>query len=250
MTRFLLLLLALVAAPAPAQLRVFAAASLTEAMQEAGRAYTARTKEPVSFSFASSGTIARQLEGGAPADLFVSADAESMDYAVAKGSIRPGTRRALLGNSLVLVAPMASRAKPVAMIDGRFPLLARLGPNGRLAVGDPAYVPAGRYAEQALTKLGLWRAVQPRLARAENVRAALALVSRGEAPLGIVYATDAALDKGVALAGRFPAASHAPISYPMALTTRAAPTAPRFARFLLSAQARAIFARYGFTPPK
>lgn len=228
--------------------RVFAASSLTEVLQEAGRVYTARTKVPVTFSFASSGTIARQLEAGAGADLFVSADEESMDYAAARRAIVPATRQTVTGNRLALIAPAGTRT--TLAIRRGLPITAALGAAGRLAVGDPAYVPAGRYAEQALTWAGVWPSVRQHLAKAENVRAALAYVSRGEAPLGIVYATDARLDRGVRVVELFPPASHRPIVYPMALTPRARSAAAGFARFLASRPGQALFARYGFSAPR
>ncbi len=240
----------LAAGPAAAEtppVRVFAAASLTEALGDAGRRFTAATGVPVTFSFASSGTIARQLAAGAPADVFLSADAVSMDQAVATGSVRADTRRVIATNRLVLVARAGSTlALPIAR---GMPLARALGPHGRLAMGDPAYVPAGRYAEQALRTLAVWDQAAPRLAKGESVRAALAYVSRGEAPLGIVYATDAALDRGVRIVGRFPAATHAPIVYPLALTPAAGPAARRFAAFLASPAGRRILAARGFAPP-
>lgn len=235
------------AAEAAAPVRVFAAASLTEALGDAGRRFTAATDAAVAFSFASSGTIARQLAAGAPADLFVSADDVSMDQAVADDSVVRGTRRIVAANRLVLVARAGSTVS--VKIGPGMKLAQALGPRGRLAVGDPAYVPAGRYAEQALTALGAWAAVAPRLARGESVRAALAYVSRGEAPLGIVYETDARLDPGVRIVGRFPAASHRPIVYPLALTPGAGPAARRFAAFLLSSEGQASLAARGFAPP-
>lgn len=245
------LLLALLPAGATAQdrapLTVFAAASLTEALQDVGRAYTRRSGRPVRFSFASSALIARQLEGGARADLFVSADTLWMDHVEARGLIDPATRRNLLSGRLALVAPRAATTR-LAIAPG-FPLARALGPRGRLAVGDPGYVPAGRYARAALTSLGVWTSVAHRLAPADSVRAALAFVARGEAPLGIVYQTDTRIEPGVRIVGLFPAASHPPIVYPMAVTRTATPAARALYAFLRGPQATAIFRRYGFGMP-
>lgn len=230
---------------APPPLTVFAAASLTDALGAVGRAWTARSGQPVRFSFAASGTAARQIAAGARADLFVSADAAWMDRLAADGRLVAGGRRDLLGGRLVLVAPVRSATR-LAIRPG-FPLAAALG-EGRLAVGEPRAVPAGRYAQQALTRLGVWDQVSGRLAPAPDVRAALAYVARGEAPLGIVYESDAYAERGVRLVGVFPAASHAPIVYPAALLRGAGPGAAAFYRFLAGAEARAIFRRYRFRP--
>jgi molybdate transport system substrate-binding protein len=185
-----------------------------------------------------------QIDAGAPADLFISADEPWMDDVARHGLIRPGTRVSLLANRLVLVAPAAS-AKPVAIRPG-FPL-ARLIGSGKLAMGEPNSVPAGKYGKEALTRLGVWDAVAPKVASSENVRAALALVERGEVPYGIVYATDAIAAKGVKVVGVFPAASHAPIIYPIAtLTASTSADAEGFRRFLISATGKAIFKKYGF----
>lgn len=239
------------ATPAAAQRRapvtVFAAASLTNALQDVGKAYTARTGAPVRFSFASSAVIARQLEAGAAADLFVSADLDWMDYAHARGAIDAGSRRNLLHGRLALVAPVASRT--TLKIRPGFPLAAALGARGRLALGDPDYVPAGKYAQAALTRLGVWDQVAGRIVKADNVRVALAYVARGEAPLGVVYETDARVEPKVRVVGVFPAGSHPPIVYPVALTRRAGPGARDFHAFLSGREARAIFQRYGFVTP-
>lgn len=243
-------LLALLAAfPAAAQPRdgllVFAAASLTEAMQDAARLWEARGEARVRFSFAASSTLARQIEQGAGAHVFASADQPWMDWVEARGLIAPGTRRTLLGNRLVLVAP-ADGVAAVTLAPG-MDLVAMLGPGGRLALGDPASVPAGVYARQALAKLGLWAAVAPRIARADSVRAALLLVERGEAPLGIVYATDAAVARGVRVVATFPADPAAPIAYPFAVTRAGdTPAARRFLAFLATPVAQEAFARRGF----
>ena len=168
-----------------------------------------------------------------------------MDDVARKGLIRPRSRVLFLTNSLVLVAPVGSRTR--IAIGPRFPLARALGPSGRLAIADPDSVPAGKYGKAALASLGVWPAVRGRLARGENVRAALRLVARGEAPLGIVYATDARAERGVRTIGRFPAGSHPPIAYPMAvLRASNHPDAEGFRRFLISREGRAIFARYGF----
>jgi molybdate transport system substrate-binding protein len=189
--------------------------------------------------------LAKQIEAGAPAGVFVSADPEWMDYLAQRGLIEAGSRRDLLGNRLVLIAPADSRV--MLRLTPGAPLAAALG-GGRLATGDPDAVPAGRYAREALIALGLWNKVSSRLVRAENVRAALEYVARGEAPLGIVYRTDALADKRVRIVDTFAADSHEPIIYPLALTVHAGAAAARFATFLESPAARQIFARYGFEP--
>ena len=239
-----------VATPAAAQtkppLTIFAAASLTNALTEIGKAYTARTGQPVRFSFASSGVIARQIEAGAKADLFFSADTEWMDYVQTRGLIDKATRRIILRGRLALIAPRTSTVQ--LPIRPGFPLAAALGPRGRLATGDPDSVPAGRYARSALVALGVWPEVVDRLVRADNVRVALTYVARGEAPLGIVYETDAAIEPGVRIVGLFPETSHAPIVYPVAVTRRAKPGATDFYTFATGPEARAIFAKYRFQP--
>jgi molybdate transport system substrate-binding protein len=224
---------------------VFAAASLTDALQDLGDAFTKETSIPVRFSFAASSTLARQIENGAPADVFFSADLEWMDYLQARALIRTATRHDMLGNQLILIAPVDSKIS--LKIEPHFPLAAALG-TGRLATGDPDFVPAGRYAREALITLGVWDAVSARLVRADSVRAALAFVDRGEAPLGIVYATDALADKKVRFVDAFPASSHAPIVYPAALTNVAKPDAAKFLAFLRGAAGDLAFKSYGFTP--
>jgi molybdate transport system substrate-binding protein len=232
------------ATPAAPALLVFAAASLSDALEEADHAFTAATHVPVRASYAASSVLAKQIEAGAPADVFFSADREWMDYLEQRGLLRSGTRRDVLGNALVLIAPAT---EPVQLkIAPGFALLAALN-GGRLASADPDSVPAGLYARAALTQLGVWDAVAPRLARAENVRAALAYVARGETPLGIVYRTDAAAEKRVRVVDVFPANTHPPIVYPAALTARAPPQAAPYLAFLSGPRAREIFARYGFT---
>jgi molybdate transport system substrate-binding protein len=233
-------------AGAGANLLVYGAASLTDALGDAARVFSERTGVDVKTSFASSSVLAKQIEAGAPAGVFVSADPEWMDYIAQRGLIKAGSRHDLLGNRLVLIAPadsqVALRLRPGA------DLAAALGAGGRLATGDPDAVPAGRYARAALTKLGLWSQVGRRLVRAENVRAALEYVARGEAPLGIVYRTDALADQRVRIVDTFPANSHPPIIYPVAVTAHAGPAAAQFAAFLESPAALQIFARYGFEP--
>jgi molybdate transport system substrate-binding protein len=225
------------------ELLVFGAASLTEALDEVGSGYTRDTGQTVKFSYAASSALARQIEAGARADVFLSADTEWMDYLQARKRIDPESRRDLLSNRLVLIAPAASDSR--LEIAPGFPLAQALG-TGRLATGDPDYVPVGRYARAALMSLGVWNDVAERLVRAENVRAALAFVSRGEAPFGIVYATDARVDAGVRVVGTFPESSHPPIVYPVAVTAEARPGASRFLEFLSSPAARDTFRRHGF----
>ena len=225
------------------ELLVFGAASLTNALEEIGGLYGRETGQPVKFSFASSSALARQIEAGARADVFVSADLEWMDYVETRGRIRRETRHDLLGNRLVLIAPATSDLSLV--VAPGFPLAKALG-RGRLATGDPDYVPAGRYARAALTSLGVWDDVSDRLARADNVRTALTYVARGEAPLGIVYATDAHIEPTVRVVGTFPADSHPPITYPVAVVNGAREGAARFVAFLSSGAARAVFTRLGF----
>jgi molybdate transport system substrate-binding protein len=242
-----LALSALLPGPAMAQVRgplVLAAASLQEALGDAATAWVARGHPAPVLSFAASSALARQVESGAPADLFLSADEEWMDHVDQRGLVRAGTRVSFVANRLVLIAPVASPVR-LAIRPG-FPLARALG-AGRLAMADPDSVPAGKYGKAALASLGVWPVVAPRVARAENVRAALALVERGEAPLGIVYATDARASAKVRVVGVFPATSHPPITYPLArLGTSASPDAEGFRRFLLSPAGKAIFARRGF----
>ena len=242
-----LLLFLLLPLPARADdgLTVFAAASLTNALREVAALWQRGGHAPLHLAFGASSTLARQIEQGAPADLFAAADARWMDALQQHGEIAAGTRRDLLGNALVLVVP-AAQATRVTIGPG-FDLAALLGRDGRLAVGDPAHVPAGLYAAEALRRLGIWPSVAGRLAPAEDVRAALLLVERGEAPAGIVYATDAAIAPGVAVAGTFPPDSHAPIVYPFALTHRGDTAEGRaLLAFLYGAEARAVFVRRGF----
>lgn len=243
-----LALAALGALPSPAaaaDVLVFAAASLRNALDDVAAAYRHQSGDKVEVSAAASSALVRQLEAGAPADILISADRDWMDYAQQHGLIRPETRKDLLGNRLVLVAP-ASRDIKVVVRPG-FPLAALLG-DGRLAMADPDSVPAGKYGKAALETLGVWHSVENKLARAENVRAALFFVARGEAPLGIVYATDAAAESGVKVAGTFPENSHPPIVYPIALTANGkAAAAGKFVAFLQSPAARPFFEKQGFT---
>lgn len=225
---------------------VFGAASLTNALKDIAAAWAKQGHPEPRLSFASSSTLARQIEQGAPANIFASADEQWMDYLAKRNLILPHTRKDVLANQLVLVVP-ANRATHVTIGPG-FDLAALLGPNGRLAVGDPAHVPAGIYAKQALTKLGLWPSVAQRLAPAQDVRAALLLVERGETAAGIVYATDAAVTKSVAIAGVFPPDSHDPIRYPVAIVRSGdTPAARALLGFIEGPNAKAIFARYGFS---
>lgn len=245
-------LLMAIAGAAPAAERivtVFAASSLTDVLDEIGKAYSEETRVPVRFSFAASSALARQVESGSPADVFVSADQEWMDYLAERRLIQASTRVDVVTNSLVLVAPADS--KVVLRVAPQFRLREALGAKGRLATGDPASVPVGKYAKAALTKLGVWDSVADRIVPAENVRSALNFVALGEAPLGIVYATDARGNAKVRVVDTFPASSHEPITCPAAVTSRGGADAAGFVQFLRGARARAIFTRYGFgTPPR
>ena len=228
----------------PPDLLIFAASSLTNVLEDIGKAYTVNTGQAVKFSFAASAVIARQIEGGARADVFFSADVEWMDYLEARNLIDRTTRRNVTSNRLALIAPVDSRIE--LKIAPNFALLAALG-GGRLATGDPDYVPVGRYARSALTTLGVWNDVADRLVRADNVRAALVFVARGEAPLGIVYQTDALSEPKVRIVDLFPVSSHLPIVYPVAVVTRAKPGARAFVDFLATPAARDLFEHYRFT---
>ena len=244
----LMVLPAAARAAAAKPLVVFAAASLTNALQDVGALWMAAGHAKVVFSFASSSTLAQQIEHGAPAGVFVSADEKWMDDLAKHGSVAAGTRVDLVGNSLVLVEPKAS-LKPVNLASG-VDLGPVLGAAGRLAVGDPAHVPAGIYARQALEKLGLWAGVQARLAPADSVRSALRLVELGEAPAGIVYATDVRVTPTLGVAGTFPADSHDPIRYPGAVVAAGDTKEARgFLAFLRSQPAHDVFEHYGFTAP-
>lgn len=232
------------AAAPTAPVLVFAAASLTDSLDAVVRAFTASTQVPVKTAYASSALLARQIEAGAPAAVFISADRESLDYLATRALLEPGSERLLLLNRLVLIAPADSAVR--LQIGTGFPLAASLR-SGPLALGDPDSVPAGRYARAALEQLGVWASVESRLVRAENVRAALAYVARAEAPLGIVYRTDALAEKRVRIVDTFPASTHPPIVYPVALTRHPDPRAERFLAFLTADPALRIFERYGFS---
>ncbi len=226
-------------------LTVFAAASMKNALDEVDAAYTAKTGVKISASYAASSTLAKQIEQGAPADVFVSADTDWMDYATAKKNINEPTRVNLLGNSIVLIAPKDSKIDTVAIGPGFD--LSKLAGDGKIATGDVKAVPVGKYAQAALEKLGAWQAAAPKFAMAESVRAALALVARGEAVLGIVYSTDAKVEPGVKIIGTFPADSHPAIIYPVAATSTAKADATGYLAFLKTSAAKAIFEKYGFT---
>ncbi|HEY5337665.1 MAG TPA: molybdate ABC transporter substrate-binding protein [Rhizomicrobium sp.] len=222
---------------------VFAAASLTDALTAVGKAYEAKTGQHVVFSFAASSVLAKQIESSAGADMFLSADEDWMNDLDKKGLVAPGTRHDLLGNHLVLVAPAG--LKVTVKIAPHFDLAGALG-NSRIAVADPASVPAGKYGKAALTNLSVWDSVAGKLAIAENVRAALAYVARGETVLGIVYNTDAQIEPRVHVVGVFPDNTHAPIVYPMALVKDAKPGAAAFEKFLSGETAATIFKKDGF----
>lgn len=247
--RRLALLLALMAplAAHAAGLTIFAAASLTDALTDIGHLWQAQHHPAPTLVFDSSATLARQIEHGAPADLFLSADEKWMDDAAAHRAIDPETRTDIVGNTLALIEPRAT-VRP-ALIGRSFNFATILGAAGRLAVGDPASVPAGIYAEQALKNFGLWTQVEARLAPAQNVRAALLLVAHGEAPAGIVYSTDAHASAVVGIAAVFPETSHDPIRYPAAVTRRGSADARAFLNFLVTPAARDVFRHYGFTFP-
>ena len=235
-----LLALTMTAAQA-ADITVFAAASLAETMNRLAADYQKQSGRTVAVSLAASSALARQIEASGGADVFVSADEDWMDYLDKKALLAPGTRTDLLGNRLVLVG--AKGAAPLAIRPG-FNLKGALK-GGRLAIADPASVPAGKYGKDALTKLNAWDGVAT--APAENVRVALAYVARGEAPLGVVYETDARAEPAVAVVGVFPETSHTPIRYPAALVKDARPEARGFLAFLSSPAARSVFETAGFS---
>jgi molybdate transport system substrate-binding protein len=226
-------------------LTVFAAASMKNALDDIDAAYTAKTGVKVAASYAASSVLAKQIDQGAPADIFVSADTDWMDYAATRKTVNEATRTNLLGNSIVLIAPKDSSIGNVTIGPGFD--LAKLAGNGKIATGDVSSVPVGKYAKAALEKLGAWQTAELKFAMAESVRAALILVARGEATLGIVYATDAKVEPGVKIIGTFPADSHPAVIYPIAATTSAGPRAAGYLAFLQSPAAKAIFERYGFT---
>ena len=234
--------------PAQAQgktVTAFAAASMKNAIDDINAAFTKASGIKVTASLAASSALAKQIEQGAPADLFASADLAWMDYLDEKKLIKAGTRSNLLGNKLVLIAPKESKLNHIDIGQGFD--IAKLAGDGRIAVANVAAVPAGKYAKAALEKLGGWAAAEKKLASADNVRAALALVGRGEAPLGIVYETDAKVDANVKIIGHFPDGSHPAIVYPVALTATAKPEAQQYLDFMRGAAAKTIFEKYGFT---
>lgn len=228
------------------QITVFAAASLKNALDDANAAFSKATGIKVVASYEASSALARQIEQGAPADVFISADLRWMDYVAERKLINANTQVNLLGNKLVLVAPSDSKLVNVAIGDGFD--LAKLAGDGRIAVADVKAVPAGLYAKAALEKLGAWTAAQPKLAQAENVRATLAFVARGEAPVGIVYETDAKIEPKVKVIGVFPDSAYPPVTYPAAATTDTKkPGVGQYFSFLRTPAAKAIFERYGFS---
>jgi molybdate transport system substrate-binding protein len=230
------------AAETPRPVTVFAAASLQNVMKDIGAAFAKAGGAPITFNFAGSSTLARQIEEGAPADLFVSADPDWMNEVQKRGLIQLSTRKDILTNHLALVATKDSTLR--LKIAPWFPLLQALG-GGKLAMADVT-VPAGLYGKAALESLKVWSQVEGQVARAENVRGALNFVARGEAPLGIVYDTDAMIEPGVKIVGLFPDDSHPPILYPIALTKGAGPGAEALLRFVEGPEAKAIFEHYGF----
>ena len=226
---------------------VFAAASLTDVFEAIGALHQEAGGTPIRLSFASSSTLARQIEAGAPAQIYASANERWMDHVEGQGLIAPGTRVSPIGNALTLIVPADSPIEDVALGPDT-DLLALLQPGERIALGDPDHVPAGLYAREALDSLGLWEAAEGRLARSNTVRAAMALVETGEAPLGIVYATDAALSESVRVVGQFPQGSHTPVAYPFAIIAgQDTPAVRAVYETLLSPEAQAIFAEAGFT---
>jgi molybdate transport system substrate-binding protein len=225
---------------------VFAAASLKNVLDELSGVCGQTTGAALRMSYAASSTLARQIEAQADADVFVSADEEWMDYVMSRGLMQPATRVSVAGNRLVLIAPRDSTQ--TLTISAGMPIAQALG-TGRLALADPAAVPAGKYARAALSSLGVWNSVADRIAPAENVRAALLLVSRGEAPLGIVYQTDAAADAGVRVVATFPESLHPPIVYPAAVTARGGDLARRVLACLRDLPAQSVFLRHGFLAP-
>ncbi len=225
---------------------VFAAASTTNAVNDIGKVFADKGLGKIVPSYASSSTLAKQVENGAPANVFISADEPWVNYLEERKLIEPGTRFDLLGNKLVLIAPAGSTVNKVE-IGPKFDPAKLLG-SGKLATGDPDHVPVGKYAKAALEKLGAWGSIESKLARAADVRGALTLVERGEAPLGIVYSTDAAITPKVKVVGAFPPDSHPKIVYPVALVAgKATPAARKFLEFLKAPEAKAIFKKYGFT---
>jgi molybdate transport system substrate-binding protein len=230
--------------PARPELLVYAAASLTNVLEELGKGYQAESGQSVKFSFAASSTLARQIEAGAKADVFFAADTDWADYLQNRNLLNTSSRSNLLGNRLVLIAPADSKLQ--LKIAPNFAVAAALG-SSRLSIGDPDSVPAGKYGRSALMALGVWNSVADKLVLGDTVRTALAFVDRGEAPLGIVYETDALIDKKVRIVDIFPATTHAPIVYPIALTTTARSGAEQFVAYLRAPGSQAVFKKYGFS---
>jgi len=252
---FALFSLALMLASAPlaaqaqnqnqATLTVFAAASMKNALDDTNAAFTKATGIKVTASYAASSALAKQLESGAPADVFISADLKWMDFVAEKKLIKADSRYNLLGNKLVLIAGKDSKIGDVKIEQGFD--IAKLAGDGRIAVADVKAVPAGLYAKAALEKLGSWAAAEPKLAMAENVRATLAFVARGETQIGIVYETDAKVEPNVKIIATFPDGSYPPVTYPVAATATAKGDAAKYLDFLRGKEARAIFEKYGFS---
>lgn len=237
---------AAVAADDASNVLVFAAASLANVLNDLSQTFTAETRIPVTASLAASSVLAKQIEAGAPADVFFSADLEWMDYLDQRGLLRAGSRHDVVGNHLVLIAP-ANSTVSVTIRKG-VDLVPALGPQGKLATADPDSVPAGKYAKTALMSLDAWDKVSKQIVPAENVRAALAFVARGEAALGIVYRTDALAENRVRVVAEFPADTHPPITYPIAVTVHGGREAQQFDDFVRSKSAALIFRKYGFEP--
>ncbi len=239
----------LAAAPRPATaedtITVFAAASLKNALDDVDAAFTKATGVKVTASYAASSALAKQIEAGAPADIFISADLSWMDYVAGKNLIKADSRYNLLGNKLVLIAGQDSKLSGVTIAPGFD--IAKLAGDGRIAVADVKAVPAGLYAKAALEKLGSWAAAEPKLAQAENVRATLAFVARGETPIGIVYETDAKVEPKVKIVGTFPDGSYPPVTYPVAATANAKADTVKYLQFLRGNGAKAVFEKYGFS---
>ena len=250
---FTLLVMAalLIAGNSPARaangdITVFAAASTTNALTDIGKLYEAAGHGKVAFSFAASSTLAKQIEQGAPVDVFLSADQKWMDFLQEKDMLESGTRTDILGNRLALIVPANSQVKSVNITQD-LDLAALLGKDGLLSVGDPAHVPVGVYAKAALEHLKLWPQVEKRIAPAKDVRSGLALVERGESPLGIVYSTDAGISDKVRVAGLFPADSHPPVTYPVGMVKKTRKdAASAFIAFLRSPAAKQAWEKYGF----
>ena len=241
-----LLCLGVAQAKTASDITVFAAASTTNALTEIAKIYENGGSGKVALSFASSSTLAKQIENGAPADVFLSADAEWMNYLEERKLLEARSRSNLLGNRIVFIVPVSSAVQALA-VSPQLDLVALLGKDGLLSVGDPAHVPVGKYAKAALEHLKLWPQVANRVAPAKDVRAGLALVERAESPVGIVYASDAVISEKVRVVGAFPTDSHPNIDYPIAaIKTPNSSAALAFIKFLSTPQAKGIWAKYGF----